>query len=120
MNQVLFAIAVIQARTLAQSCPSLTASYPAPSVADGYEARLVTQNLEKPRGIIFDNKGNLLVVERGVGVTTFTVDGTGSCVNLKDKKTVVIDGTVRIFNINSLMKGQCLTQLTAQPWYRNQ
>jgi glucose/arabinose dehydrogenase len=97
LNQILFTIAALQARALAQSCPSLTASYPAPSVASGYEARLVAQNLEKPRGIIFDNKGNLLVVERGKGVSAFTVDGTGSCVNLKDKKTVVGDGTVSLF-----------------------
>lgn len=96
LSQILFAIAALQARALAQSCPSLTADYPAPSVASGYEARLVAQGLEKPRGIVFDNNGNLLVVERGVGITAFTVDDSDSCVSLKDKKTVVGDGTVRV------------------------
>lgn len=96
LNQILFTIAALQARALAQSCPSLTTNHPAPSVANGYEARLIAQGLQKPRGIIFDNKGNLLVVERGTGVTSFTVDGSGSCVNLKDKTTVVGDGTVSL------------------------
>lgn len=97
LNQLLFAIAALQARAIAQSCPSLTATYPTPSVAAGYEARLIAQGLQKPRGIIFDNKNNLLVVERGVGITSFQVDGSGSCVSLKNKKTVVGDGTVGYF-----------------------
>ena len=94
LSKVLFAIAGLQARALAQSCPSLTADYAAPSVASGYEAKLVAQNLNKPRGLIFDTNNNLLVVEREVGVTAFKVESSGSCVTLKDKKTIVSDGTV--------------------------
>ncbi|KAF1840651.1 soluble quino protein glucose dehydrogenase [Cucurbitaria berberidis CBS 394.84] len=94
LNKILLATAALQAHVLAQSCPSLTAQYPAPSVASDYEARLVAQNLDKPRGLIFDNNNNLLVVEREVGVTAFKVEGAGSCVTLKDKKTVVSDGTL--------------------------
>ena len=94
LNQVLFTIAALQARVLAQGCPSLTASYPTPSLASGYEARLVAQNLNKPRGLLFDNKGNLLVVEREKGISAFTVESTDACVSLKDKKTVVDDGSV--------------------------
>ncbi|KAF2691197.1 soluble quino protein glucose dehydrogenase [Lentithecium fluviatile CBS 122367] len=93
-NKVLLATAVLQARGLAESCPSLTAEYPAPSVASGYEVKLIAQGLTKPRGIVFDNNGQLLVVERGVGVTSYKVEGDGSCVNLKDKKTVVGDGAL--------------------------
>ncbi|KAF2472298.1 soluble quino protein glucose dehydrogenase [Lindgomyces ingoldianus] len=94
LAELLFTIAALQPRALAQSCPSLTASYPAPSVASGYEARLIAQGLTKPRGIIFDNKGNLLVVERGNGVSAFAVSGTGSCITLSEKKTVVGDGSL--------------------------
>ncbi|KAF2733206.1 soluble quino protein glucose dehydrogenase [Polyplosphaeria fusca] len=94
LNQVLLTFAALQARALAQSCPSLTASYPAPSVASGYEARLVAQGLEKPRGLLFDNKGNLLVIERGVGISSFNVKEDGSCVTLDNKKTVVGDRTL--------------------------
>ncbi|KAF2264513.1 soluble quino protein glucose dehydrogenase [Lojkania enalia] len=91
LNQILFTIAVLQARALAQSCPTLSASYPAPSVASGYEARLIAQGLERPRGLLFDDKGNLLVVERGRGISAFNVNGDGSCVTLENKKAVVQD-----------------------------
>ncbi|KAH7385849.1 soluble quino protein glucose/sorbosone dehydrogenase [Pyrenochaeta sp. MPI-SDFR-AT-0127] len=94
LNKILVITAILQAHALAQRCPSLTASYPTPSVASGYEARLVAQNLNKPRGIIFDNNNNLLVVEREVGITAFKVEGAGSCVTLKDKKVLVGDGTL--------------------------
>lgn len=100
LNKVLFATAAFQAGALAQNCPSLSAAYPAPSLASGYEARLVAQNLNKPRGLIFDNNNNLLVVERDVGVTAFKVEGAGSCVTLKDKKTIVGDGTVCFSQLN--------------------
>ncbi|KAF2018953.1 soluble quino protein glucose dehydrogenase [Aaosphaeria arxii CBS 175.79] len=94
LNQILFTLAVLQARAAAANCPSLTASYPAPSVASGYEARLVAQNLNKPRGLSFDNKGNLLVVEREKGISAFKVDSSDSCVSLQDKKTIVEDGSL--------------------------
>jgi glucose/arabinose dehydrogenase len=94
-NRVFLAAAVLQVRVQAQSCPSLTADYPAPSLASGYEARLVAQGLSKPRGLIFDNNNNLLVIEREIGVTAFKVETTGSCLTLSDKKTIVADDTVR-------------------------
>ncbi|ORY15537.1 soluble quino protein glucose/sorbosone dehydrogenase [Clohesyomyces aquaticus] len=93
-TELIFTLAVLQAWALAESCPSLTASYPAPSVANGYEARLVAQGLTKPRGLVFDNKGNMLVVERGVGVSAFSISGSSSCVTLGEKKSVVGDSTL--------------------------
>ena len=54
----------------AASCsPTLTASYPAPSLADGYVARLLANDLTDPRGIKFDIHGALLVVEPSIGIT---------------------------------------------------
>ncbi|KAF2120710.1 soluble quino protein glucose/sorbosone dehydrogenase [Lophiotrema nucula] len=94
LNRIFVIAAALEAVVLAQSCPSLTASYPAPSVASGYEARLIAQDLESPRGLLFDNKGNLLVVERGKGISSFNVKGDGSCVTLSNKKTVVGDGAL--------------------------
>jgi len=85
----------LAARAVAQ-CPSLTPSYPAPSVAPGYEARLIAQNLEKPRGIVFDSKGSLLVVERGKGISAHQLNyGEGSCVSVKKSTTIIADKTVR-------------------------
>jgi glucose/arabinose dehydrogenase len=75
------------------SCSSaLTASYAAPSVASGYAARLVATGLISPRGIKFDNVGNLLVVEEEVGVTALRFeDDDDGCLNLASKDTVVAD-----------------------------
>ena len=75
---------------------SVSGRIPAPSVAPGYEARLVAGGLESPRGIQFDSAGHLLVVEKGSGVTalTFTDDG-GACMQESRRQTVVDDSDVR-------------------------
>lgn len=77
--------------TAQSSCSStLSASYPAPSVAEGYVARLVAQDLTSPRGIKFDSDGALLVVEEGVGVSALTPMGEdGDCMTLGNRKLVV-------------------------------
>ena len=75
----------------AATCPApVPASYPAPVVRDGYEARLVATGLTKPRGAIFDSKGSLLVVESGKGITHLTIkDGGWPCVSLEKTTTLV-------------------------------
>lgn len=42
------------------------------TTAPGFTANVIFSNLTTPRGITFDDAGNLLVVERGLGVTAFT------------------------------------------------
>lgn len=42
------------------------------TVAAGFAARVIFSNLTAPRGITFDSEQNLLVVERGVGITAFS------------------------------------------------
>lgn len=89
-------LALFTARAIAQSSSScsvtLTASYPAPSLAPGYTARLVANNLTRPRSIHFDSAGKLLVVEGGSGITALTLtDGGGSCLSVANKQTVVAD-----------------------------
>lgn len=78
------------------SCPTTVASsVPAPSVAPGFEARLVGNGLTYPRGMIFDSAGHLLVVDRGVGVKALTLkDNGGTCVTVKTTKLVIADTTV--------------------------
>ena len=80
------------------SCsPTLTASYAAPSVADGYIARLVANNLTKPRGIKFDSQGTLLVVEQGSGITALSlIDSGKECISVGTRKTVINDTTVSL------------------------
>ncbi|KAI9844217.1 MAG: hypothetical protein M1837_005723 [Sclerophora amabilis] len=67
-----------------------TPSYPAPSVAPGYEARLVATDLEQPRGLVFDSRGHLLVLEQGVGIRNLELaDRGGTCIDVV-RSTVVI------------------------------
>lgn len=65
---------------------------PAPAfpyrVADGWSATPILGNLSRPRGVVVDTKGNLLVLERGKGITGHKIDGNG-CV--KESKVVVED-----------------------------
>ncbi|KAF2717708.1 soluble quino protein glucose dehydrogenase [Polychaeton citri CBS 116435] len=79
----------VPANAQSSSCsPSLTASYPAPSVADGFTARLVANNLTSPRGIHFDNAGNLLVVEQEVGITAL-IFSSDDCTSLSNRSTLI-------------------------------
>ncbi|KAI4604220.1 hypothetical protein KJ359_000351 [Pestalotiopsis sp. 9143b] len=74
------------------SCSNvLVPSYSAPVVGSGWTAQLAVTNLTKPRGIIFDSNGHLLVVQQGVGVIGITFKnestecletaGSGSIIN---------------------------------------
>jgi hypothetical protein len=49
------------------------------TVLAGLKANVVFSNLTTPRGITFDEQDNLLVVERGLGLSAFrpTIDRTG-------------------------------------------
>ena len=81
----------------AQSSCSVTlaASYPAPSVAAGYEARLIANGLTAPRGIIFDKQGHLLVVEQRSGIAGLTLaDDGGACLSMISKQTIINDTSV--------------------------
>ncbi|KAF1956166.1 soluble quino protein glucose dehydrogenase [Byssothecium circinans] len=64
----------------------------APSVAPGWQANVVANNLEDPRGMIFDNRGGLLVVqqEKGIVRLRFNSEG-GACVRQEGSTEVVID-----------------------------
>lgn len=90
--------AAVSAQTTATSfaCSStLTPNYPSPSVAAGFQARLVANKLTKPRGILFDNNGNLLVVQQGKGIVSLTFeDNGGSCLNVAQSRDVILDSSV--------------------------
>ncbi|KAI9748657.1 MAG: hypothetical protein M4579_007157 [Chaenotheca gracillima] len=62
----------------------------APSVAPGYDVRLVASDLETPRTIIFDKAGHLLVLQQGVGIQNLELsDDGGTCVNVVKSTTVI-------------------------------
>ncbi|KAL4267826.1 hypothetical protein AB1N83_001358 [Pleurotus pulmonarius] len=59
------------------------------TTAPGFTAQVIFSNLTAPRGIAFDDKDNLLVVERGFGVTAFTKTTQGGTSGWE--RTVVIN-----------------------------
>ncbi|EPS44774.1 hypothetical protein H072_1214 [Dactylellina haptotyla CBS 200.50] len=69
-------------------CKNITNSLPAPGLADGYQSIIAAKGLKSPRGMTFDSKGRLLIVDRGVGIKQFTVDDCGL---LTDSETIVAD-----------------------------
>ena len=76
---------------VAQSCPSPSGSIQ-PSVAQGYELKVVATGLSKPRGIAFDSQGHLLVVQAGSGdLTSHVITESNGCVTATDS-TVVVSG----------------------------
>ena len=72
---------------------------------------LVATGLTSPRGILFDNNGNLLVLERGRGISwlSFGDDG-GACVSVKDMGTVISENDVGL----SFIKAQSRKPKIAQ------
>jgi len=81
------------------SCPGAPQPSYAVSVTSGWRVTPVLGKLTSPRGIVLDSEGNLLVVERGKGITVHSLDATG-CVT--SSKTLVADTSLNHgININS-------------------
>ena len=84
-------LALSAAAVAQQACPvSVSSSVPVPSVAPGFEARLVVSNLTEPRGIEFDRNGHLLVVQQNAGIVALTLnDDGGACLSERSRSVVV-------------------------------
>lgn len=92
MLAAVFIAAFVGSAAAADSCSnSLKVSYPAPVAADGWSYRLVANGFIKPRGILFDTDGALIVVDSGAGIfhLALTDDG-GTCVSV-DKQTTLVE-----------------------------
>ncbi|EXJ79418.1 hypothetical protein A1O3_08920 [Capronia epimyces CBS 606.96] len=67
----------------ATSCGPSPSGAIRPSLASGFSMQVVATGLSKPRGILLDRAGNLLVVEQGRGViSAHTLDETNGCVSV--------------------------------------
>ncbi|KAH6903312.1 hypothetical protein BKA70DRAFT_1374051 [Coprinopsis sp. MPI-PUGE-AT-0042] len=64
-------------------CPNGPKPSFALKVAPGYEATAVVGKMSNPRGIALDARGNVLAVERGVGITGHFVDKNGCVMRSK-------------------------------------
>lgn len=91
------------------SCSTtLSAGSATPSVNPDYQYRLVSTDLTKPRGIIFDTAGNLLVVQSGVGVVALQLNGDGACLTASNPATVVDNSDVGLSSpSHSVSKYRC-------------
>ena len=68
-----------------------------PSLASGYAAQVVASGLGAPRGIKFDNAGNLLVIEQSSGdLTALTLHYNDGCVSVASSTTVASGHSVNI------------------------
>jgi glucose/arabinose dehydrogenase len=85
-------VAFASAQSGSTACSSISPSYPSPSLASGWTAQLVATNLTKPRSILFDGEGNLLVVQSGAGIVALALGGNEGCVT-ETSRTVVVDST---------------------------
>ncbi|ESZ98934.1 hypothetical protein SBOR_0690 [Sclerotinia borealis F-4128] len=76
-------------------CPTiLQPAYPAPSLATGWSAQLIAGNLTKPRTILFDTNGALLILQQGVGIAHIKWTDDGSTCLQNPVQTVVVSSTV--------------------------
>lgn len=83
---------------------SLEVSYPAPVAADGWSYRLVANNFTRPRGLLFDADGNLLLIDAGVGLVHLTLrDDGGSCLSVEETTTLVENENVRIPSLHGCL-----------------
>lgn len=81
---------------LAQTCNNiLVPTYQLPTVAAGWQGQLVVTGLKKPRSILVDASGALLVLESGKGLTRITfTDNGGTCLTVAQSKLIINDATV--------------------------
>ncbi|KAF1843864.1 soluble quino protein glucose dehydrogenase [Cucurbitaria berberidis CBS 394.84] len=94
-NTIVFALAALTPTVLAQTCANIDPAQ-APTFAPGYSGRVVINGLQTPRGIVFDNQGNLLTTERGgYGVRYIRLtDNGGTDVCVESSKQLINDTTI--------------------------
>ncbi|KAB5566468.1 hypothetical protein GE09DRAFT_1106924 [Coniochaeta sp. 2T2.1] len=94
----------------AGSCPTVltSSSNDRPVVGSGYTAQLVVTGLSKPRGLIFDQSGALLVVESGVGITRIRFDDRGGTCLLKTESPTIYQDSSLNHGIELSPDGQTL------------
>lgn len=78
------------------ACPTvLTPDYQAPVVGGGWTAQLAVTGLKRPRSIIFDENGALLIVQGGTGIQHVTFnDQGGTCLFVKETKNLIENSDV--------------------------
>jgi hypothetical protein len=86
---------LIAGSTFAQNaCKGAFPQFEPTIVAKNINAYVIAQKLTNPRGILFDDQGNLLVVENRKGITGLKLKDDGNCVRVESKVDIISDKTV--------------------------
>lgn len=118
------AIAALIPQAFAQTCATISPAN-APTFASGYSGRVVMNGLKNPRGLIFDNQGNMLTTEQaayGVRYIQLTDNG-GTDVCVKSNKQLIADSSVctplillRWKSVISNCKRSHVRSVVCSPW----
>lgn len=102
MFLILLSLISIVAGQDSNSCSinDLKTSYPAPVTADGWAFRLVASDLSRPRSILFDTNGALLVVEQRKGIVHLVFEDQGeTCLTVRKQTTILENDEVSLLNL---------------------
>jgi hypothetical protein len=73
-----------------ESCSTLNPRYNAPVAADGWTYQVIADDFTRPRGLLVDARGGLLVVDATVGIIHLTIEDTGGgCLTTSKKKSII-------------------------------
>jgi hypothetical protein len=74
------------------ACSStITPQHAQPSVAPGWSAQVIAAGFTRPRGLVFDQEGHLLVVDLGQGISSITLTSDdGPCVRVDGEPQRII------------------------------
>lgn len=74
-------------------------TYPELDVADGWEAHLLVNNLDRPRMIVVDDRGQLLISGSREGIMALVLDEEGC--KVEQTATIVEGGSVSELDLSS-------------------
>ncbi|KAF2837424.1 soluble quino protein glucose dehydrogenase [Patellaria atrata CBS 101060] len=91
----IMAVGMLLLPSVVAQCQNINPANPV-TMASGYQSRVILNGLRTPRGIIFDNEGNLLVVEQGgAGVRYIKLtDNGGINVCVQSSKQLINDAAL--------------------------
>lgn len=74
----------------------LAPSHATPKLAPGWQGQLIANGFTKPRTILFDDSGGLLVLDSGVGIRRVELeDNGGTCLSVSENELIVDDEEVK-------------------------
>jgi glucose/arabinose dehydrogenase len=72
------------------SIEEIRSSYPTPDVSEGWGFRVVASELTRPRSILFDSDGALILLDVGSGILHIDLDDQGdTCVGVSKQTTLL-------------------------------